>query len=467
MLSLIFTSSEFPFYFDDAFISFRITENIRSGIGPYLFAGQHVYTSTSLIYPFINLLPALLHGEHWIEYIPIWNACWMALAICICFRQAAMSFPVRKPVFYFIAALVLLPWMLEKRNIIYGNSGLETSIYMAGLAAVLLLRKWKIVSPWLIFIRPEGILAGIAVLLDSVWKRNKNDGIQMLIQLLVAVACWMISGYLLFDTPLPQSILAKANHFVDRKNEILSGLGYALFAAHLLPMALVFYAAYRHPEFRDKIRLTTIWMALYLFFFSFVAGWWPWYSPPLYLGFWYISFAAIFRLSDNIQISTISLSAVAILLSVYSARQIQQELDTMKKHSSACKKRMDASQEIANLLKTSLPSGTEILLEPMGMLVWYAPELKITDYPGLANPKMTRFLGGLKWKIPHRLTDPKTDSAILQNFRPEVLLLWPEESAAFQKVEAFRKKYQLWKKLPYFLLDPRMDSVGIYRKIRN
>jgi len=111
--------------------------------------------------------------------------------------------------------------------------------------------------------------------------------------------------------------------------------------------------------------------------------------------------------------------------------------------------------------------GKTILLEPLGMLSWYGKDLNILDYPGLANPAMATYLHSLPWKISHRLTDSRTDSAVMDQFAPEVLVLWPEEVTAFQKTAEFRKQYIKRKALPYFPEEKRMDSVAIFIRVRN
>ena len=164
IMGFILIAVKFPFYFDDAFISFRITENLRSGIGPYLFENQKVYSSTSLIYHFFNLIPAAIHGKQWIDFIPCWNGLMIGLSFCICLIKSLNGLrPNYRNVFLVI--LPLLPWLFGYRSFIYGNSGLETGLYMLCLATCLTSEKLRTFSSWRIFIRPEGWLAGWAILM--------------------------------------------------------------------------------------------------------------------------------------------------------------------------------------------------------------------------------------------------------------------------------------------------------------
>lgn len=458
-------SASYPFYYDDAFISFRITENLREGNGPFLFPGKHAYTSTSLLYPYLNLIPAFLIGEGWIENIPVWNGCWMALSFCLCLLQACRNFPPGKWYFPLLAILPVLPWLFEEMNFIFGNSGLETSIYMASLAAMLPVKQNRKFSAWLILIRPEGWLAGWAVWVDSIWNKDKSAIISSSLQLFLSLACWIMAGLLLFGSPIPLSILAKANHLIDRPNELMKGFSYALFADHILPMAIFVLAAYRVPRFLVFNRPLILWTLFYLLFFSLAASWWPWYTPPLFIGFWYLGISAALNLLNTLKFNPKLLLIPGLLFLVYGGWQIARQIPGIKKKSDACAIRRKASKQLTVYLKTQKPAGSRMLLEPLGMISWYGPELNILDYPGLSSPDMAVFLKTLPWKIPHRLTDSKTDSAILAQFKPAILVLWPEEKEAFSRLSFFKENYRFTVKLPYYPELPEMDSVTVYNKI--
>ncbi len=460
----------FPFQFDDAFISFRITENIYKDGQPYLFADKAVYTSTSLLYPWLNLLPASLFGTGWTANIPVWNGFLLVFTMLICLYKAGKSTGTFKAEPLLISFLLLLPWFLEFRNLIYANSGLETTWYMLFLSLTILPGGNRQLAPWLIFIRPEGWLAGWAVLLESLLERDFARSLKLGMQIFFSLILWAACGFLLFGDFLPQSLAAKANHFIDRANEIAKGLSYLLFAGHGLPMAVFIAAIYFNRKFRNNLRLPVIWAGLYLSFFSFLAAWWPWYLPPLFVAFWYLSAEASHQLYQHLFPDGSSRLQFVLLFSglmFWAGWQIKSDYPKICEASAAFTIRKDASRALCHFLEDSLGDRKNILLEPLGMTVWFGKNLQILDYPGLANPEMAGFLKSLNWKVPHRLTNPKTDSAILEKFKPDVLVLWPEEAAAFRGTQGFEKEYQLRKKLSYFPAESRMDSVAVFLKIRN
>jgi len=466
MACFVLMSGRFPFYFDDAFISFRITENLKAGYGPFLNKGEAVYSSTSLMYPFFNLLPALIHGENWIDFIPYWNGLMIALSFGICllvsFNQQQISFRM-----FLLVILPFLPWIFGHRNLTYANSGLETGLYMLAISACLHLKKLHCFSPWLIFIRPEGWLAGWALLIENLLIRDKKAILKSSLHIIASLFFWWMAGYTLFGTPLPQSIFAKANHSIDRINEIQKGISYAMFAGHLIPFAVFLFAFYRFRDYRKKVRISLLWTLLYLGFFSFGAAWWPWYLPPLYAAFWYMSLSAGFRILADYQLSKLHYYLIFLVIFSWSGRQILSDFPASLRSSTACRERMKASRDLADYLRKNTSNHSSVLLEPLGMMAWYGPEIRIRDYPGLANPEMAEFLRDLPWKIPHRLTDSRTDSAILHHFKPEVLVLWPEEEEAFRQTNLFSKDYRISAKLPYFPEEKRLDSVSVFVRIRS
>lgn len=465
--SIILLGWRFDFLFDDAFISFRITENIRQFGKPNLFQHQDVYTSTSLLYPFLNLIPAWIFGAGWTDKIQLWNGFLMALSMIVCLYHAGQSTGNFQPWHQVITLLLLLPWFLEFRNLIYGNSGLETAWYMMLLSLCILPGKIEWLAPWLIFIRPEGWLAGWAVFIDSVLKKNFRQSKRIILQLGFSLGFWALAGWGLYGTAIPQSLLAKANHLIERPNEIAKGFSYLLFSGHSIPLALFLIYCYQFPKTWKSDSLTLIWAGLYLLFYSVLAAWWPWYLPPLFVAFWYLSAKASLTLCQKYlskensglrsALSTAGLAIVGIW-------QIKAELPKIQEASEAFEIRKNASQSLCKFLIKSIPDSKKILLEPLGMNAWFGPSLQIMDYPGLANPKMATFLSTLPWKVPHRLTDPRTDSAILEKFKPDVLVLWPEEVNAFKKISGFENRYNRIKILPYYPAEKRMDSVSIFQK---
>ncbi len=471
----------FPYFVDDAFISFRITENILHSGAPCFTQGHPVYTSTSLFYPYWNTIWFLIAGKQWIDWIPLFNGLLLAAAAIVCLKKVFDTQPETKLFPRIAAVLFILPWVTEFRTITYGNSGLETSLYMLLLAIFILpsdkiqSKKNQVLAWFLVFIRPEGWLAGMAQVSGFLSSTKRKEGWFWLITGLISLLLWAGAGYFLFGTAIPQSILAKSNHSIDRWVEIQKGFAYLLFADHPLSLMITVSGFYFFPDIRPYFRLPIIWMVLYLCFFSFLAAWWPWYLPPLFVPFWYLTTLSAMTLVKCIpdfptfrNFSKPWLQATILIAVVgYGTKVSIENYHLIRGSSEAFLVRQAASQKIAGFIKTHTDPDKTLLLEPMGLIGYYSDKTKILDYPGLGSPQVCTYLKRLQKKIPHRLTDPATNDSVLQKFHPDYLLIWREERKAFSSSVFFQSHYRLMESFPYFKAEPRMDSVFLFQAVRN
>ena len=405
----------------------------------------------------------------------------LAAAAMVCLKKAIDAQPKTNLFPKIIAVLFILPWVIEFRTITYGNSGLETSLYMLLLAIFILppnenqIKRNLIFSWLLILIRPEGWLTGLAQgSFISLEKPRKNlwiwigGGIG-------AIIIWAIAGFYFWGTAIPQSILAKANHHIDRWVEIQKGFAYLLFADHPMSLLMTISGFYFFPEIRPYFRLPITWMVLYLSFFSFLAAWWPWYLPPLFIPFWYMTILSTMKLVNSIpdfaafrNYSKPMLQAIILIAVVGHGTKISIEnYHLIRGSSEAFLVRKAASQKIAGFIKTHTDPEKTLLLEPMGLIGYYSEKTKILDYPGLTSPEVCTYLKRLQKKIPHRLTDPVTNDSVLQKFHPDYLLIWREERKAFSSSVFFQNHYRLMESFSYYKAEPRMDSVFLFQAVRN
>jgi len=468
-------ASQYPYFFDDAFISFRITEQILKNVKPYFSTEGLEYTSTSVLYPFLNCIWASLFGKNWVEWIPIFNAIFLSLSFFVVFRKA-ISFAIQDDFkLKLLVFLGILPLFLEFRNFQYGNSGLETCFYMVLLSFFVVPEHSKIEKPnyfggLLIFLRPEGVLAGFASILNALFKGQIKPGIRLIFISIFTIIGYLSYNWLIYHQLLPQSMIAKSNHIIFRTEELKKGFAYLLFSGLWVYMGIFLLNLFLNPLSKPKIfGLTFIWVILYISFFSLFAAWWPWYVPPLFVAYWFIAANSLIGIYEySLQIKLHNRNGIywfaVLALFLFSAWKFEETRKILKKTSFASKTRIKSSEKIGTWLNQNANQKDKILIEPIGMVGWFAKNLSFLDYPGLSHKEMASFISKLHWKVPHRLTDRRTDSAILYHFRPDIIVLWREEKAAFEKIERFQHAYFKTKTLPYFLLDERMDSVFIYRK---
>ena len=458
----------FPFCYDDAFISFRITENLVDFGVPFFNRNHPVYTSTSILYPIWNAIWKLSIGKDWIEHIGWLNGMLQAATLARIFyllHKKTESYQA-----LFIAILCIGPLALGVNQLAVGNSGLETAFYQLALAFTLLPSSFRertsLFFSWILgFIRPEGFLVGITLAAELATSRRwKLAGYQLLIGAL-AVGLWAFVGLWVFGSVLPQSIMAKSNHHIDRLSELKSGYGYALFQGYGLFSLLIGSALFQFPQLRREFAVLLLWILFYTFFFSVLAAWWPWYVPPLLVPIMYMAGRSAICWTEELPriFSNRNLLLASVCLLSFSVFTFYNTEQVLQKQSVAFQIRKESSKKLGHWLESNLKLGENVLLEPLGLIGYYSPQIEILDYPGLSSPPMSVFLHSLPWKIPHRLTDAATDSAILVQFRPNYLLLFPEEESAFASIDFCNKHYQKMDSLPYYPPDKRFDQALIYK----
>lgn len=457
----------FPFFFDDAFIAFRIGRNLLETGLPYFHPGEAVYTSTSLLYPLWNLIPGLLHpGAEWFRLTPFLNGTLLALASAIALKKAEWgSFHI---VPFLAGALISLTLLWDYSILCYGNSGLETALYMVFLAWVVLPGRdgsartiLSGLGPW---IRPDGWLALLPPLVMRPLPPFRIWRWTLLLALLsLGLALYWYGGI------LPQSIPAKANHDTDRMLEIRKGWSYAFFGGRTALFALFVLAWMMQPAARKPLYPLLAWMGAYLTGFSFLASWWPWYLPPLMVGFWFLGIRSVwivwhtpFRIPGFASRNPVLFAGLAITLFT-GGQSLEHGLKNLEKASDAYRIREAACREIGREIDRLVPEKSAVMMEQIGLIGWFSHR-RLMDYPGLTQPEMSRFLRDRGKKIPSRMTDPETNEAILCRFRPEFILVSRPEREAMILTRSFPRHYETMAKMAYYPTDPRSDTVWLCRR---
>ena len=171
----VFTGWLFPFCYDDAYISFRITDHLVDFGKPFFNRDQAVYTSTSIFYPIWNAIWKITFGAGWNDQMGWINGMLQAGTLARIFyllHKKSASYSS-----LFISILCIGPLVLGVNQLAIGNSGLETALYQFALAFTLLpsVFREKTFSflPWLVgFIRPEGFLVGITRMVELVVNKS-------------------------------------------------------------------------------------------------------------------------------------------------------------------------------------------------------------------------------------------------------------------------------------------------------
>lgn len=455
----------FPYAYDDAFISFRIAEHFQQTGLPFLNIDQAVYTNTSLAYPVWNGIWFGLIGPKWTDSVSLINGAFQVLI----FLRLVQLFYRHSPNagVWFLSCFSILPLTLSTTQLATGNSGLETSLYQVVIVFGLLPFSWKPIG-WLAgLVRPEGFLVGVAHLFSL--KYEQKPWVWFLIWGVGIFLVWLGLAWFWFETPIPQSILAKASYDISRWDMIRNGYRYLFLQGFGFYTLLIATAWFSIPELRNEFRPLLIWLMLYTLFFSVLASWWPWYVPPLLVPIQYMAGRSVMEWWKKTVANPWSLSTkMALLISffiVFTTLETQSAFQRKSRDSAAFQVRVQSSKIIGEWLKLHVKPKETVLVEPLGLIGYFSEPVSLLDYPGLANPEMSRLLHNLPWKIPIQMTDAKTDSAVLSHFHPDWLLLFPYEIPAFQSISFFSSQYQKLDSLPYYPNHERFCQAVFFKRL--
>jgi hypothetical protein len=279
---------------DDSLITFRYAENIASGKGFVYNEGEKVLgTSTPLYTLFLALLVKL--------GLPIG---WMARIINICADclTGTIIFLFLKKFKIGVAAFAALFYVLFPRVVVWSVSGMETSLYVLFIVLSLYFYfkdDFDLTSLFLgltILTRMDGIILGLAILIDFIW-RYKKIPLKIVLGSFAVVLPWLIFSFVYFGSPIPNSVPGKKALYEGTMWEtpkwkifweflfLKTKIGWPLL---LLSLAGV----YRVLTKTKSYGIIVLWTFLYLLFFFFSGTKiHMWYYVPFYLG--YLSLAAL------------------------------------------------------------------------------------------------------------------------------------------------------------------------------
>ena len=194
---------------DDAFITLRYARNLAEGLGLVYNPGELVLGTTTPVWAVVLALGDRLGGHD----LPLLAS--SLAAVCDAFMAGLLVIlAVRMGWSGFAALLVGLAWAINPMSIAFASGGMETSLFvLAALGALTLAAHRRLTAAALIagvatFVRPEGILVGLAVLGWAWWIRRRA-----LAEAVGGFAAPLAVGaaglWLAYGSPVPSSIAAK------------------------------------------------------------------------------------------------------------------------------------------------------------------------------------------------------------------------------------------------------------------
>jgi hypothetical protein len=447
--------------FDDTYITFRYAENIAHGEGFVFNAGQHVLGTTTPLWTVILAVAALFR-------LPLPEFAFVSGALLSGASVVLIAMTLRRlgfPGWTGLTASAMFAAQADWASL--SRSGMETALFVFLLVATCHALSGQRLAPAALFAvllaltRPEGLIMAPAVVALAV--RRRHDPRQLVRAAaiyLIPLATWVVYATLYFGSPVPQSILAKAQqsaslHYFSDTNFIrflyfgqspsnttrfpgeYSTQGTWIQVNVLLTALAVAGGIYLLVTWRRaRSRWTLVVVAYFpvVYALTLVAAgaftFYEWYFGPLYpmeaasaaIGLYGISRV----MPSPLMTRRILITVVAGYVACQLAASLLVKLPSERKDNWA-------SLLIAST--THLPIGSTIAAREIGGVGWVNPRSTVSDLFGLVTPASIR-LGDLHY---------------LQRYRPTYVSLRSDEGHVFLTTVGetpwFRRNYHLVRNL--------------------
>ena len=277
-----------PHLRDDAYITLRYAERIAAGQGFVFNPGEHILGTTTPLFALLLASLARLGLPVEDSAVAIGIGC-DAIAVVVLSAIGARFLQGRGIVF------TALSYALFSPLVSHAVSGMETPLYtLLILSSVLVYSVGRMASAGVlvglvILARPDGLLLALVLFVHALvftrsglWRASAAAA--------ATVAPWIVFSAAYFGSPLPQSMVAKAQSMTqDALSSFGNFLRYFSDDAHrrFLPLVPVFFLGIARRQWDRSLVVLMAWAGLYSLAFiasgKFVFPEWPfeWYFVPL------------------------------------------------------------------------------------------------------------------------------------------------------------------------------------------
>lgn len=379
---------------DDAFITFRYSQHIAASQGFTFNPPQHVLGTSTPLFTLLIAAAARLGLDLQVSSFVIS----LVADVVSCALVASILLRLGYPL---AALLSVIALAMAPSVVVFSVSGMETSLYVALVIAASwgvqrerwMTAAWAAGAAWLC--RPDGILVVAVVCAAALWSLPRRRAALVCVAAAALMVPWVIFATWYFGSPVPTSILAKA----DVARSALAGFrvakGFFLTARDLLVSILSIAGAVVLWRTRALgARAWVAWGALYTLVFAASRAFdgYMWYFTPL-MPLYYAAVAVatetlIGRLSlassePRRRLMTAAGPVVAVL--VFVAIGVVAIRDGMAEMAHSQANREDLYQAIAGNLAAA-DGRCAIAAQEIGALGFYYPG-PIVDLVGITTPE--------------------------------------------------------------------------------
>lgn len=424
---------------DDFFITLRVAKNFINGNGLVYNVGEKIISSTSNIYSIFCAVFLFFFNDNAILIIRIVLSIFDALTAVLIFqiirkslnKYSKLNFNERYKLFLSILGALIYS---SFSTVVSSNlRGLETAIYIFFIVLCVYWFESKMYSLSFLsacistIIRPDGFILVFAFLISFfLYKINWKN----LIYGFIVVSLYYLLTYLNFGEIVPQSVVAKSFVQRDFTTQWSFFISKFILSEKAFILGILFISGLYFCIKNRFLILLNLWGFFYVFLFSTIGVWWPWYIPPFI--FYYsimivLGFINILALVKNriFQIVVVVFFSMIPILLLF--QSFQQEFIKFKDRSRI---EIAFKKDLATYLNRVSQPNDIISLEPLGIIGYYCFERKFIDYPGLVSKQATDLWKSSSIKILGNLTDTTACKIFLKNIKPDFIILRKSELEA-------------------------------------
>jgi hypothetical protein len=466
---------------EDSLIGLRHCENLVEGKGLVYNPPDFVNSITSPLGVLLPSLCYLVSGSH--SYLPaLW---WYRVSCILAFAGGGIlvlrSLPRGQAGAKLEWVALALLYVVEPKSVIFATNGMETAFMLLFLGWALWLFRQGWAAHWLavgvcwaglMWTRPDSPLyilsLSIAVLtFGSECRRRTLVGL-----LKSALVCtifylpWFVGTALYYGTPVPQTVVAKANleagawaHLAERLGDlpalyfVKAGMmflplypapGLEGWLAGAAPVALAvgaFAACYWLVPVQDPLgRFASLSFALVVLGMHFYMFIFPWYMPPVALLGTVAMVRGVFTLTRRVsataavRVSFVSVLGFLLLLALTTQRLLLLTQGAIQLQIQTEEIEMAHRAQIGLWLKEHSSPGDSVYLEPFGYIGYFSG-LRVLDASGLVSAEIVQL------RREHRY-DLATLDSVVTDLHPKWMVLRPHEVPAGDKGMAFHRAYE-------------------------
>jgi hypothetical protein len=352
-----------PHTYEDAFITFKYSENLANGFGLVYNLGEKVYGTTT---PFFAIILAF------IKYFGI--SCIISSLIINLISEGITSLFVYKFLKDYsnsiTAVFISLLFVFSPSNISWSVQGMETAFFgmLIATSFYTLYKKKYLLAFLFAFLsaitRIDGLSVVLIISLFAIMEKKLSAFKTLIMPLMIFVA-WMIFLQIYFGNFLPNSMLAKL----------------ILYSGHIIGIFVVF---------KKNIKLLPMIVWFFIYYLAFIVsktlihGWYL--VPPLFVFITVSGIGIIFIfniLSDYLfKYQKLLSTALFVFIILFSILTLISKLNQMNRE---FQYEQSVRKPIGKYLNKSTPINSTVFLEPIGIIGYFSNRY-IYDDAALISP---------------------------------------------------------------------------------